>query len=125
MPSGNPCLSSSDPRQHYKDILDAIEAIESFTEGMNFEAFRTDPKTVAAVERKLLQIAEAALRLRGQPLPEQPWRNIRGMGNWLRHQYDRVSLDILWSTVTQDLPALKAIASHALGAARKLPTSEQ
>jgi hypothetical protein len=51
MPSGNPCLSSSDPRQHYNDILDAIEAIESFTEGMNFEAFRTDPKTVAAVER--------------------------------------------------------------------------
>src|SRR3954454_21755411 len=123
MPSGNPCLSSSDPRQHYKDILDAIEAIESFTEGMDFESFRTDPKTVAAVERKLLQIAEAAVRLRGQPLPEQPWRNIRGMGNWLRHQYDRVSLAIVWSTVTQDLPPLKTIASQDLGEAGKPQTS--
>ena len=116
-------MSFSGPRQHYKDILDAIEAIESFTEGMDFEAFRADPKTVAALERKLLQIAEAAVRLRGQPLPEQPWRNIRGMGNWLRHQYDRVSLDILWSTVSQDLPSLKAITSQALSTARKPPTS--
>ncbi len=104
-------MSISDPRQYYQDIVDAIESIESFTEGLDFEAFRADPKTIAAVERKLLQIAEAAVRLRGQPLPEQPWRNIRGMGNWLRHQYDRVSLDILWSTVSQDLPPLKAIAS--------------
>ncbi len=114
-------MSSSDPRQHYQDILDAIESIESFTEGMDFASFRTDPKTVAAVERKLLQIAEAAVRLRAQPLPEQPWRNIRGMGNWLRHQYDRISLDTVWSTVTQDLPPLKAIARYALRSAVEPP----
>lgn len=116
-------MSFNDPRQHYQDILDAIASIESFTEGMDFEAFRTDPKTVAAVERKLLQIAEAAVRLRGQPLPEQPWRNIRGMGNWLRHQYDRVSLEIVWSTVIQDLPALKAITHQALQSADQPPNS--
>jgi uncharacterized protein with HEPN domain len=56
---------------------------------MNVEAFRQDPKTIAAVERKLLVIGEAAVRLgREAPfiVPEVPWRNIRGMGNWLRHQ---------------------------------------
>ncbi len=30
--------------------------IEYFTSGMDFDAFREDPKTVAAVERKLLVI---------------------------------------------------------------------
>jgi uncharacterized protein with HEPN domain len=37
--------------------------IEEFTRGMDFESFREDAKTVAAVERKLLSISEAAVRL--------------------------------------------------------------
>lgn len=65
------------------DILDAIGTIEEFTSGMNFDKFRADPKTIAAVERKLLVIGEAAVRLgREAPfiVPEVPWRNVRGMG---------------------------------------------
>ena len=45
-----------DPVDGLRDIRDAIDMIERFTEGMDFEAFREDPKTVAAVERKLLVI---------------------------------------------------------------------
>lgn len=100
-----------------RDILDAIEIIEEFTTGMDFDQFRTDPKTVAAVERKLLVIGEAAVRLgREAPfiVPEVPWRNIRGMGNWLRHQYDSVDLPMVWNTVTDDLPLLKAAVMRAL-----------
>ena len=37
--------------------------IVQFVRGMDLEAFREDPKTVAAVERKLLLISEAAIRL--------------------------------------------------------------
>jgi uncharacterized protein with HEPN domain len=33
------------------DIADAIDLAEEFTFGMDFEAFRADPKTIAAVER--------------------------------------------------------------------------
>ena len=46
-----------DPVDSLRDILDAIDMIERFTDGMDFEAFREDPKTVAAVERKLLVIS--------------------------------------------------------------------
>ena len=46
-----------------RDIADAIGMIETFTSGMDLEAFREDPKTVAAVERKLQSISEAAIRL--------------------------------------------------------------
>lgn len=45
------------------DIRDAIQMIERFTEHMNFEPFRGDAKTIAAVERKLFVISEAAIRL--------------------------------------------------------------
>jgi hypothetical protein len=37
--------------------------IEQFTSGMDFDGFRTNPMAVAAVERKLQIISEAAIRL--------------------------------------------------------------
>ena len=37
--------------------------IEQFTTGMDFEAFRSNPMAVAAVERKLQIVSEAAIRL--------------------------------------------------------------
>jgi uncharacterized protein with HEPN domain len=43
-----------------------------------------------------------------------PWENIRGIGNWLRHQYDHVDVETVWRTVTDDLPALKAGVQRAL-----------
>jgi hypothetical protein len=52
---------------------------------MDLEAFRKDPKTVAAVERKLLLVSEAAMRLGAEAerlCPGLPWHNIRGIGNW-------------------------------------------
>lgn len=93
--------------------------MEDFTFDMAFEQFREDPKTVAAVERKFLVIGEAAVRLgRDAPLivADVPWRQIRDLGNLLRHAYDKVDLEIIWRTVTDDLPPLKAAVSKALRA---------
>ena len=90
--------------------MDAIAMIEEFTFGMDFEAFRSNPMAVAAVERKLLIIGEAAIRLgieAEQRIPDQPWRAIRGIGNQLRHAYERIDLDTIWNSVTDDLPRLK------------------
>jgi uncharacterized protein with HEPN domain len=81
-------LSFREPPTLLRDISDAIELIEQFTAGMDFEAFCDDAKTIAAVERKLQIITEAATRLgKGAETeyPGLPWRDIRGMGNWLRH----------------------------------------
>jgi len=72
--------------------------IERFTLGMDFEAYGEDLKTMGAVERKLLLISEAAVRLGDQGpalCPGLPG-NIRGIGNWLRHQYDRVDVETVW-----------------------------
>jgi len=93
--------------------------IEDFIAGMAFEQFRDDPRTVAAVERKFLIIGEAAVRL-GQDAPriasDVPWRQMRDLGNLLRHAYDKVDLEIIWQTITDDLPPLKAAITRALAA---------
>jgi uncharacterized protein with HEPN domain len=65
-------------------MLDGVNMIEEFTAGMDFEAFRANPMAVAAVERKLLVIGEAAVRLGREAsfmAPEVPWRHVRGMRN--------------------------------------------
>lgn len=110
MPFREPALS-------LRDILDAIDMIGQFVQGMDLNAFREDPKAVAAVERKLLLVSEAATRL-GQDAerlcPGLPWHNIRGIGNWLRHRYDRVDVETVWNTVVDDLPSLRTAVLRAL-----------
>jgi uncharacterized protein with HEPN domain len=108
----------------FRDIADAITMIEQFTSGMNLEAFRSSPMAVAAVERKLQIISEAAIRLGDDAdrlCPDQPWRDIRGIGNQLRHAYERIDLETIWRTVQDDLPLLNAAIPQALASTVSQP----
>jgi uncharacterized protein with HEPN domain len=110
-----------DVRSHLGDIFDSIVLIEKFVCGMDFEAYSWDDKTQAAVERKMLIISEAAIRLKDEAealCPDVPWRDIRGIGNWLRHQYDRVDIETVWNTIQTDLPSLKAAVERVLASSR-------
>jgi uncharacterized protein with HEPN domain len=107
-------------RRLFKDIADAIAMIEQFTAGMDIEDFRSNPMAVAAVERKLQIVSEAAIRLGDEAerrIPDQPWRDIRGIGNQLRHAYERIDLDTIWAAVTDDLPPLKAAVLREIASA--------
>jgi hypothetical protein len=53
-------------REPALSLRDIADSITQFTQGMDAPAFRSDPKTVAAVERKLQVISEAAIRLGDQ-----------------------------------------------------------
>jgi uncharacterized protein with HEPN domain len=102
---------------HLRDRLKAIGLIEQFIDGMDFQAYLTDLKTQAAVERELQIVTEAAYRLKPEDeylCPSPDWRKIRGMGNILRHDYDRLEDETIWNTVQDDLPALKAAITQAL-----------
>ena len=116
-PRAKRSLPFREPALSLRDILEGIDMIVQFVRGMDLEAFREDLKTIAAVERKLLLISEAAVRLGDDAerlCPGLPWRNIRGIGNWLRHQYDRVDVETVWNTVIDDLPPLSSGVLRAL-----------
>ncbi len=56
-------------------------------------------------------IGEAASRMsknRQSELPNIPWAQMISMRNRLTHAYFDINLDIVWSTVTEDLPILLA-----------------
>jgi len=101
-----------------RDILESIDQIDGFIQDMDFDAYQRDEKTRAAVERKMQILTEAVIRLEmecPEAYPEIDWKGYRGMGNFLRHSYHRVSDEIVWNTVKDDLPLLKAIVERALG----------
>jgi uncharacterized protein with HEPN domain len=109
------------PADCLSDILDNISRVESYAAGLSKQDLATDGRTRDAIERCLERICEAAFRLGDaavELMPKQPWHDIRGMGNWFRHGYDRVDLDTVWDTIRNNLPALKADAERALALLR-------
>lgn len=64
---------------------------------------------VYAVTRALEIISEASRRLPDdvrQRHAHLPWRSIRDVGNFYRHEYDNVLESYLWATVQDHLPPL-------------------
>jgi uncharacterized protein with HEPN domain len=108
-----------DPRRHLEDVLDAINKIDEFIGAIDLAAYRADDKTKAAVERKIQVLTEAIIRLDDESpgaYPEIDQKGYRGMGNILRHSYHRVDDGIVWDTVKEDLPDLRAIVQKLLQA---------
>jgi uncharacterized protein with HEPN domain len=98
------------------DIVENVERIEGYVRDLDREHFGHDGRTRDAVERCLERICEATRRLGDRAsvlMPDQPCADIRGLGNRLRHAYDRVSAGVIWDTVIGDLPGLRASATRA------------
>lgn len=101
------------PERNWKirveDILACIEKIKQYTQGMSFDQFCKDEKTVDAVIRNIEIIGEAAgfipLEIQ-EKYPELPWLEMRGMRNIMAHDYFGVSLPIIWHAIDQDLAPL-------------------
>ena len=89
------------------DIIEAINNVLDYTDGMSFDEFVRDQKTVDAVIRNFIIIGEAASRLPDvfiEKYPNIPWRNMRDMRNILVHEYFGVDNRMVWKTVKKNLP---------------------
>jgi uncharacterized protein with HEPN domain len=110
-------MPSSDPAQRFRDILENIIRVESYVAGRSESQFVGDSMRVDATERCLSRISEAAVKLgdaAARLAPEIPWRDIRGLGNILRHEYAVVDAMRIWRLIVKDLPPLKAACQLAL-----------
>ena len=99
-----------DIRLYLDDILEAIGKIEKYTEGLDFEKFRTDDKTGDAVIRNFLVIGEAVKKIPPgirKKNPDIPWKIIAGMRDKLVHKYFGIRYDVVWETIELRLPSLR------------------
>jgi uncharacterized protein with HEPN domain len=100
-------------------MLDAAMEARAFTEGCSREDLDHNRLLALALLKCIEIIGEAASRI--SPItqaghPELPWADIIGMRNRLIHAYFDIDLDLVWDTVTIDLPPLIAMLQAALAA---------
>ncbi len=99
-------------RVRLQDILNAIDEIDGYLESPGYDAYERDQKTRRAVERCVEIISEASRHI---PLeltdkfPNVPWAEMRAIGNFLRHDYQRVADHVIWRTATKHLLSLREV----------------
>ncbi len=89
------------------DMLRFCRLAQEFLQGMDVESFRGDLKTQSSVIHQLMLLGEAATRLSTEirnQLSQITWKKVVGMRNKLIHTYDDVDLNLVWITVTKDIP---------------------
>lgn len=106
-----------DPKLYLKDILEAIEAIENFVRGVDFETFKNDDMRASAVIRKFEILGEAT-----KNIPENikqkyfsiPWSDMAGMRDRLIHFYFGIKYELVWNTIKEDIPRIKPLIHRIL-----------
>lgn len=89
-------VSSAIPR--LQDIVEAIDHIHAITAGLSLDDFETDWQKRWLAERGVEIISEASRHLSAELKARHadiPWPKVVGIGNILRHEYERVAPDIL------------------------------
>lgn len=100
-----------DDNTRIRHMLDAAKEALQFAVGKTRKELETDRMLVHSLVRVIEIIGEAASKVSDdfkKSHPEISWIDIIGMRNHLIHAYFDVDLDILWDTVTKDIPPLIA-----------------
>ena len=103
-------MAAWDSLLYLRHMLDNIERIRRWTDGLTIEAYCAHPMLRDAVERCLERISEASRRLPEEAKasqPQIPWRKVADIGNVLRHEYDDVADTEVWRIVIDDLTTLR------------------
>lgn len=104
-------------RPRLLDILQSIDIVEKAIAGRDYATFQSDAVLRLAVERAIEIVSEAVRHVPESDRashPDIPWRNIIAIGNKLRHEYQRIDVDIVWEIAHAHLPALRPVVAAIL-----------
>jgi uncharacterized protein with HEPN domain len=93
-----------------RHMLEAAENAQRFISGKSRADLDTDPMLLFALVRAIEIIGEAASRVSAEQRtasPTVPWTAIVAMRNRLIHAYFDIDRDIVWRTVTDEIPSLR------------------
>lgn len=93
-----------------KDIINAMDAIERFVEGMKLDDLVKDDKTSSAVIRKFEIIGEAVRNIPDwlrEKYPQIQWRRMVGMRDRLIHGYFGIDYELIWEAIKIEIPNVR------------------
>ena len=111
-------MKKSEDISYLKDVLDAIERIETYVEGVSKDTFYNYLMMQDAVMHQIEIIGEASNRISEtfrEQHPELPWMEMRAIRNKIVHDYRGIELEIIWDTIKNNLPGLKSQINRLLG----------
>ncbi len=103
-------MPSERARKCFTDIVDAIDLISTWVDqaGGVDNAIHHNTLVRSGIERQLLVVSEAAIRLdkldpslAASLAPEIDWPGVRGIGNFIRHKYDDLDTQIVIDVLSQ------------------------
>jgi uncharacterized protein with HEPN domain len=101
------------PKLYLQEIIDFIEKVQSYIDGMSYEKFAKDNRTIDAVDSNIRKIGEAVRVLAKRRAIRDlfyrfriPYANLSDMRTDLTHEYFVVNVDSIWKTA-QTVIALK------------------
>jgi uncharacterized protein with HEPN domain len=90
-------------------MIDAAVSLEQFVAGRKRADLDADRMLLFAIVRAIVVVGEAASKVTNETRdasPSVPWAAIVGMRNRLIHGYFDVDSDVVWKTVTVEIPGL-------------------
>ena len=101
-------------------IVEAIDRIHRYVDGMAEADFLADEKTQDAVVRNFEILGEAAHNIEklhpafAARHAQVPWALMYTMRNRVAHGYFKVDYALVWNTIHADLPQLRALVAALL-----------
>jgi uncharacterized protein with HEPN domain len=98
-------------------ILDSINDILIFTEGIDYNAYISDYKLRLAVVKLIENIGEASNGISSgtiNSLPDIEWSLLKGIRNVLVHEYFGIDYEMIWNSIQENIPELKVKIERSL-----------
>lgn len=111
-------MSRRDPRVRLLHMRDYAQKALAMVEGQTRQDLDSDEKLRLALTHLVELVGEAASQVPAgvrKNYPQVPWMQAIAMRHRLVHGYDFVDYDILWDTITHNLPDLVEILDSILG----------
>jgi len=94
--------------EHINDCITKIEHVRDLLH--KYDNFEKQWIEQDAIIRNLEIIGEASINISDElkeKYPDVGWKEMRGMRNFVTHEYFGVSLTIIWDILINDIPTLK------------------
>jgi len=105
-----------------EDIVIAMDRIQEYIAGLDFQRFKRDYKTVDAVIRNFEIIGEASKNLSTEIKNRNnhvPWEEMYRLRNRISHEYFGIDYEIIWDIISNYLPSNRNDIIVILEAERK------